>query len=321
LITVKGKGGEIMRDVNNPRMGRQEFGIINHLVRSTAPLFADAKEGEFFRFICDRTLAFGKYGESIKTEHFAVIIGRGFLQVGPGVKYSSRHRRKMISSLVDRGLVMRDPGAKNFYLINLPGMARVWTRLLKPITSEEEWEKTQAVLDKMEEDFDSFPWASCPNIRMEYDMALFEKEIGEGLEKSQKSQSRKRLQRTSRPSLRVNDVVPFIKECCEDHGLTYSEDWTAKNRGMLRNWLKACVDSGADERVTLQEVVKFWPFFRTGSLVRDDGSAIVLRETVSFMEFYNYRQQIGSWLLVNRNREPSIIDQLKDLVWEVETLD
>jgi len=280
--------------------------------RLVVPNFGNMLSGSecrMFQFLCDKSLRFGQYSAWISAGQFRDgdrkhgIAGfpdwrpRNIRQVRDQVK-----RRNFIFYEIDYS----NPNRAVEYTINVPG---VWTLLRRMFIDikDSDVQNYLAVLERSVHDFGEAGYERgdfevITDKNLEKGIMKIEDAIKTGEKISAKGKlykSRRRSQKELRPFM----IRRLMTEYCEEVGVKYAEPgWTGKEAKSAVNWLNYCKGAGHDPREILFEVCKFWKSFRSGAILRDNRTQIVLKDTVSFWQFYQYRREIGAWIKANRDR-------------------
>ena len=129
---------------------------------------------------------------------------------------------------------------------------------------------------------------------------IMDEQLTRGRTKSRDASGKSRAIRQDE-ELSVRGILNQMQEYCDELGVRLNDFWTEKEYGCARNWLAYCKRDRLDPRKILYEVCKFWPRFKRGALINEDGTRILLPDAVSFSKYFAFRRQIGSWIEINRD--------------------
>jgi hypothetical protein len=277
------------------------------LIVSNAGRWLEGSELEMFRYLCDRTLRFGKYSQWLRSYDFE----NGLPSTGlPGFPHWTRgHRAKIRDQVKGRGFVFYDinysePERGVIYTINVPG---IW-RLLNRVYYQEESKHVTVYLDILKRSLEHFRLAGYDeeyfqielNPKLEKGIMMIEEAVKRGMEVSRVGREKRKL-RDKKRDLKPGMVRRLMVEYCAEFEIPYYDiGFTGRELRSAKNWLKYCREVGHDPREVLYEVCKFWRSFSKGAMIDDKGKQIVLPDTVSFWKYYQYRREIGSWIEANR---------------------
>lgn len=233
-----------------------------------------------------RTIRFHKHSETITTKN--LIEGWSKYQLGPLLlgRTSVYNARKSLDS---RNMIMWDTKCQ-VYAVNTPGLIKIFGTMWPNESSE--W---AVMLRHAEEEFD---YEMDDIILGEKTMADLNEMHAFGVEKSKAGRERYKARKAAK-GFNANMIVPLMAEYCEEFNETFHDEWTGKDRGCAKNWIKYCKESDKDPKEVLHDICRLWHRFRVG-LKRDDGVDIVLPETVSFSRFFNHHKLIGSWIELHK---------------------
>lgn len=116
---------------------------------------------------------------------------------------------------------------------------------------------------------------------------------------SMEARKRQREKKKAKEDKSARFVIECMKEAYEEYfpDTAYKETWTAKLKGMAKNWLSELntVDPPIDPAVVIDNFVKNWPDLN-GRVKDAYGNHLILGELPTFQTYYRFRQQIEEGL-------------------------
>jgi hypothetical protein len=285
VIEAKVLSGEVLLTINN---------LYNNIINLCD---LNPQEHMLSNFVRLRTWKWGKLGGLIPSFAFTGIFSENFLQAGPMLEET--RKRKVRSSLVNKGVLYFD-NVSHFYLLNLPALVLLWRKVCVNHLVNDSFSRMN---DNLQTAVDIFKVKYSHELFLplkvnEVNMGKIEEMAERGRKRSQDAMKRKKFKRKTKPQpeLKPRDVYFLMKDICEEHSVSFIDDWTSKEFRSAKNWLKYCHEGDRDPRDTLTKIIRFWHLFRVNTLQRDDSSFITLKHTPSFTEYYAYRRAIDSFL-------------------------
>lgn len=283
-----------------PTLTAKEWAILRRRLGRLRFLFAnpDTHKGRLLDRVWDLTVNMGRYTVRISTTKLrngwvseSVILPK---LCGVTSFYEAR------AWLLERNLIRYEGYQVAEYLINLPGMIEA----LEPLGAKYEtewWEQLDMLRDDLEAHYhDIEMWDEMPVQTRSKEMIKTEAQILEGRDKGKKSRERKRLHREKVPMLKERMVLPHLRDCCQELGVAYSESGPdGRIKGNIKHWLTYCARDAVDPKERLRLVARHWSALRANRITKDDGKFLVLKEAVSFFDYFNHRLLIDAFLVAN----------------------
>lgn len=300
----------MITEVTSSLDAKTEWPVLRRWIDDFKWLFVKDGELRFFHSICCRTLRFNKYVEHIPTTQFLYGIQTPhILMLGAGV--GRRQLWVLKRALKVRRVLYPTGGDESYYLLNLPGILQL-ARTIFETNEHPLWGSLQPVYEKVCADYEKiYDYAPMPVVRGGKQVAKLEELMEEALQVS--TDRRDRL--LTKSTLTVQDIQPVLRLYCEEIGITYSDLWTKRDFASAKNWLNYCTRDGIRPRRQLRDLVRNWTRFRQGQIHNDEGKVIMLRETVSFTEYFKWRKAIDAWLAANQETMPEPTSE-GEIVWE-----
>lgn len=102
--------------------------------------------------------------------------------------------------------------------------------------------------------------------------------------------------------LTVSAILIEMQGYCKELNVPLYHTWTNERAfRAAKSWLADCEKNRQDPREVLYEVCKFWTHFKSGVVHDAKGNLVTLPDTVSFSNFYLFREQIMAWIDSNRD--------------------
>jgi len=214
---------------------------------------------------------------------------------------ASNYRRRSRAALKNAHILQYyKMKSTKIYRINVPGLLE----FLQPLSEltlhgEDPDGNVSILLAKVSEYWLQKGWPFEDVIIEEATMKKIEKVLEEERERAQDAK-RSRSEKRAAQELKVTWVKEFIEEELAEIGEKYLEEWKSRTYGDVRNWLRYCQQTGRDPRETLRQVIQRWSYFRNEQLRTEKGVKLLLRPTMTFSQFYRYRELIYDWLAGKR---------------------
>jgi len=101
-------------------------------------------------------------------------------------------------------------------------------------------------------------------------------------------------------------------ELCNEYEVTYYDSgFTKRDFGSAKTFINHCAKLNKNPVEELRLAIRLWSHFRL-DLRADDDKSIMLPETVSFRKFFQYRNEIGSWIAVNKDRADEMAERFAE---------
>lgn len=300
----------------NSLLSSLEWNVLYEKVVGAVDLFtAPGSERDVFRFLVRKTLRFHKYSEWLSTGSFLnTSIQAGF--IGLGYDRSTVYRARC--SLRKRNVVLwkstSDVRERIEHLLNMPEIVRVLVGLAGRDGTIQQLEVSRR---KILDDYDGIDWYGPVDILLNEAVIMrMEEAMKNGVEKSEKAKRRRIDKRDSKTAkdASVGLVMALMREYCNDYGVPFYDEWTSRDKGSVRNWLKYCQDGGVDFKEILKDTCRLWPKFRAGVLTGPNGNSVVLPHAVSFLYFFKYRREVGAWIMAHKDDDEAVFKEEEKVV-------
>ena len=187
---------------------------------------------------------------------------------------------------------------KTLVRVNVSNIARFvydLRQLLYGLVIEDEGQqRLRSIAEKGDKYYAKMGWKQKEQIltkRQQTRMA----ELGEEARASGIAKRKEIIEKRKERKLQPSWIGDIMSDFCEIHAAPYQDRWTKKLLGMAKNWLKEMAFEELEPVELLGTICKKWPQFRS-ALKSDEGKKILLRRSVSFEQYYQYRRQIMDWL-------------------------
>jgi hypothetical protein len=129
------------------------------------------------------------------------------------------------------------------------------------------------------------------------------KEKVEAAKKKSVAARNKRLARAKvKPpqELKPQDLFELMMEVSQEFGISYFEPaWRRQDYRSFKTWIGYCKEIGKDPRELIKDVMENWASIRMGALRSDKGMEVILSNSASFVQYFQFRRSIEAWLHTN----------------------
>ena len=268
------------------------------VLQGNLDLFAGGSELRLLRFLCERTLRFGKYSEYVPNQQ---ICKTGVFVVGTSPLCWSRDMlKKCRLGLSKRGLITYTfAGGSHHYSINLPGMWKV-IQVLYGGAGIVRWDHYVQFFTNISNEF------RAEGIPHDVKVTVVRKRFLEiqdaiqgGIIQSTEAVERKAKKLEAKDPRRwsPDDVRAIIKRYCEEHDVPCNDrGFTGRDAGCAKNFVKYCLEAELDPKQILYDSIRRYHEYRI-TLKLSNGAPLTLPIAFDFQEFFRHRAQIMDYLI------------------------
>lgn len=214
-------------------------------------------------------------------------------------------RRQMyhsLSVLEKIGLIeQRRLPSKKAVRLNLPGILYTIQQLWGNCALKFKWKAyISQWYSKFSEVWIQQGWELCLDLvnKQEHLMKLKDS-IDAANKQSSEARKRQREKKKAKEEKNARFVIECMKEAYEEHlpGVAYRETWTAKLKGMAKNWIAELqtTDPPIDPARVIDDFVKSWSDL-SGRVKDPYGNHLILGDLPTFQTYYRFRKQIEEGL-------------------------
>lgn len=268
------------------------------VLRDNLDVFAGGSELRLLRFLCERTLRFGKYTEKVPNQQVCKTGVSKNLTMP--LCWSRDMLKKYRLRLSKRGLILYTyDGKSHWYSINIPSMWEV-SQVLFAGAGVVQWDRYVQFFTNIENEFRSL---GIPhNVKVTVVRKRFDEiqnAIQSGVLQSDDAAERKAKKMESKDPRRWSskDVQHIIKRYCEEHDVPCNDrGFTGKDAGSAKNFVKYCLEAELDPKQILYDAIRCYDEYRI-DLKLPNGAPLTLPMAFDFQEFFRYRAQIMDYLI------------------------
>ena len=118
-----------------------------------------------------------------------------------------------------------------------------------------------------------------------------------------KQANKKKIEKIKKKQkLNATNMKLLLADICKEVGQFYNEEeWTGKQYKSLKTYTEYCAKADILPYDKFYPICKYWDRLKS-SMTTDEGKQIILRDSVSFWQIFQFRREIGSKLAANKEQ-------------------